>query len=180
MFAPADEKLIKRALDNNQQAWLQLVKRYEGLVYNYGLRMLGQRDDAEDLLQEVFLSVFRNLASWRGEASFKTWLLTITHHRCIEVYRRRREHIDIDGVDSPVSDIDWHHPEQVYQGQQRGLQLLVALHKLPLEQRQVVELKFFQHLPLAAIAAQLNVPLSTIKSRLYSAVDKLQQELETA
>ncbi|CAI8153093.1 RNA polymerase sigma factor [Pseudidiomarina mangrovi] len=178
MFAPSDERLIERALDNNKQAWLQLVKRYEGLVYNYGLRMLGQREDAQDLLQDVFLSVFRNLAGWRGEASFKTWLLTIAHHRCIEVYRRRRDHLDMDSVDSQVSDQDWHHPEQVYQGQQRGNQLVAALQKLPLEQRQVVELKFFQHLPLADIAAQLEVPLSTVKSRLYSAVEKLQRDLE--
>ena len=180
MFAPSDERLVERALDNNKQAWLQLVKRYEGLVYNYGLRMLGQREDAQDLLQDVFLSVFRNLAGWRGEASFKTWLLTIAHHRCIGVYRRRRDHLDIDSIESQVSDQDWHHPDQVYQGQQRGQQLVEALQKLPLEQRQVVELKFFQHLPLAEIAAQLDVPLSTIKSRLYSAVEKLQQYLEAA
>ncbi len=178
MFAPSDERLIERALDNNKQAWLQLVKRYEGLVYNYGLRMLGQREDAQDLLQDVFLSVFRNLAGWRGDASFKTWLLTIAHHRCIEVYRRRRDHLDMDSVDSQASEQDWHHPEQVYQGQQRGNQLVAALQKLPLEQRHVVELKFFQHLPLADIAAQLEVPLSTVKSRLYSAVEKLQRDLE--
>lgn len=180
MFAPSDERLVERALDNNKQAWLQLVKRYEGLVYNYGLRMLGQREDAQDLLQDVFLSVFRNLAGWRGEASFKTWLLTIAHHRCIEVYRRRRDHLDIDSIEGQASDQDWHHPDQVYQGQQRGQQLVEALQKLPLEQRQVVELKFFQHLALADIAAQLDVPLSTIKSRLYSAVEKLQQYLEAA
>ncbi len=180
MFAPSDERLVERALENNKQAWLQLVKRYEGLVYNYGLRMLGQREDAQDLLQDVFLSVFRNLASWRAEASFKTWLLTIAHHRCIEVYRRRREHIDIDSVDHQASDQDWHHPDRVYQGQQRAKQLVTALQQLPIEQRQVVELKFFQHLPLAEIAAQLHVPLSTVKSRLYSAVEKLQHYLETA
>lgn len=178
VFAPSDEKLIRRALDNNKQAWLQLVKRYEGLVFNYALRMSGNHDDALDLMQDVFLSVFHNLAGWRGESSFKTWLMTIAHHRCIEHYRRKREMQDEYEFDQAASDDEWHNPEQVYQGQQRTQQLVNAMQELPIEQRLVVELKFFQHLKLQEISQQLAVPLNTVKSRLYNAVEKLQQLVE--
>lgn len=178
MFAPSDERLIKRALENNKQAWLQLVKRYEGLVYNYALRMLSNRDDAMDLMQDVFVSVFRNLGGWRGECSFKNWLMTIAHHRCIEHYRRRRDYHSDDELDDQASDADWDNPERIYAGQQRGQQLIRAMQQLPLEQRQIVELKFFQHLKLQDIATQLDIPLNTVKSRLYSAVSKLQELVE--
>ncbi len=178
MFAPSDERLIKRALENNKQAWLQLVKRYEGLVYNYALRMLSNRDDAMDLMQDVFVSVFRNLGGWRGECSFKNWLMTIAHHRCIEHYRRRRDYHSDDELDDQVSDADWDNPERIYAGQQRGQQLIRAMQQLPLEQRQIVELKFFQHLKLQDISTQLDIPLNTVKSRLYSAVSKLQELVE--
>lgn len=178
MFAPSDERLVKQALLNNEKAWLQLISRYEGLVYNYALRMLGNRDDALDLMQDVFLSVFRNLATWRGECLFKNWLMTIAHHRCIEHYRRRKPTTDDSAIADYASDDEWHSPEQVYAGQQRGQQLFRAMQKLPLEQRMVVELKFFQHLQLTDIASQLNVPLNTVKSRLYGAVNKLQEWVE--
>lgn len=178
MFAPSDERLVKQALADNKKAWLQLISRYERLVYNYALRMVGNREDALDLMQEVFLSVFRHLASWRGESSFKTWLMTIAHHRCIEHYRRRKLISSDSELTDHASDDEWHNPEQVYAGQQRGQQLFRAMQKLSLEQRLVVELKFFQHMQLADIAQQLEIPLSTAKSRLYGAVTKLQEWVE--
>ncbi|RUO47446.1 RNA polymerase sigma factor [Pseudidiomarina donghaiensis] len=178
MFAPSDQRLVKQALINNKKAWLQLISRYERLVYNYALRMVGNREDALDLMQDVFLSVFRNLATWRGESSFKNWLMSIAHYRCIEHYRRRKFATDDSEVADQASDDDWHNPEQVYAGQQRGMQLFRAMQKLPLDQRLVVELKFFQHMHLADIAQQLEIPLSTVKSRLYGAVSKLQEWVE--
>src|SRR5690554_1247319 len=103
VLAPSDERLVKLALTNNKRAWLQLVKRYEGLLYNYGLRMLGNSDDALDLMQDVYLSVFRSLSSWRQESSFKTWLMTIAHRRCVEQYRKRRDEVSDEGMEEQYS-----------------------------------------------------------------------------
>ncbi|WP_241967696.1 RNA polymerase sigma factor [Pseudidiomarina insulisalsae] len=169
---------MKRALDNNKQAWLQIVRRYEGLVFNYALRMSGSRDDAMDLMQDVFMSLFRNLAGWRGESSFKNWLMTIAHHRCVEHFRRRKDYAEDYDFEQQESSLDWDSPEAVYQGQQRTQQLVRAMQQLPVEQRLVVELKFFQHLKLQEISQQLDVPLNTVKSRLYKAVENLQKLVE--
>jgi len=178
VFAPSDERLVQQALTNNKKAWLQLIQRYERIIYNYALRMLSNRDDALDLMQDVFFSVFRNLESWRGDSSFKTWMMTIAHHRCVEHYRRRKSGHDESDFENHMTDNEWDNPELVYAGQQRSQQLVRAMQKLPLEQRLIVELKFFQHLSLADIADQLQVPLNTVKSRLYGAVAKLQEWVE--
>lgn len=178
VLAPSDERLVKLALTNNKKAWLQLVKRYEGLLYNYGLRMLGNSDDALDLMQDVYLSVFRSLSSWRQESSFKTWLMTIAHRRCVEQYRKRRDEVSDEGLEEQHSTDVWHHPEQVVARQQKGQRLLQAMQQLPMEQRVVVELKFFQHLSHKEIAEQLEISLNTAKSRFYAAIEKLQTLIE--
>ena len=178
VFAPSDERLVKLALRNNKDAWLQLVKRYEGLLYNYGLRMLGNAEDALDLMQEVFFSVYRSLSSWRGDSSFKTWLMTIAHRRCVEQYRRRREEVGDEALAEQESNDLWHDPEQVFVRQQKGLRLLQAMQQLPIEQRLVVELKFFQQLAHTDIAEQLEIPLNTVKSRFYTAIETLKSLIE--
>ena len=104
MFEKTDEQLIQNVLRGQKRAWLHLVKRFESPVYNYALRMTGNADDAMDLMQEVFVSVFRNLSSYRGEGSFKGWLFKIAHYRCIEFYRRKRPNQGLDDTPEIVSD----------------------------------------------------------------------------
>ena len=99
MFEKSDEQLIEKALSGNKRAWMNLLKRYESQVYNYGIRMTGNNEDALDLMQEVFISVFRNLTNYRGEGSFRGWLFKIAHYRCIEFYRRKKPNQSLD--DSP-------------------------------------------------------------------------------
>lgn len=90
MFERSDETLVKQALKGKKSAWVTLVKRYEKNLYNYTLRMVSNPDDALDLMQDVFMAVFRNLASFRGDSPFKGWLFKIAHYRCIEFYRRKK------------------------------------------------------------------------------------------
>lgn len=70
----SDETLVKRALAGSDGAWTKLVRRYERRIYNYALRMVGHQDDAYDLMQEVFLGVYRNLSGYRGDGVFAAWL----------------------------------------------------------------------------------------------------------
>ena len=76
-----DDQLIKSAIAGSERAWLQLVKRYEKRVYNYALRMSGNKDDAMDIMQDVLMSVYRNLMSYRGDGEFLAWLLRIVSLR---------------------------------------------------------------------------------------------------
>lgn len=176
MFDKSDEQLISQALSGNKRAWLNLIKRYEKPIYNYGIRMTGSNDDALDLMQEVFVSVFRNLSNYRGEGAFKGWLFKIAHYRCIEFYRRRRPTQGLD--DTPELESNGIGPEQSVAVGQGNAQLVGAMQQLPFTQKAVVELKFFGQFTFEEIAEQLGISTNTAKSRLYSALDKLRALME--
>lgn len=176
MFDKSDEQLIAKALNGNKKAWMNLIKRYEKPIYNYGIRMTGNNDDALDLMQEVFVSVFRNLSNYRGEGAFKGWLFKIAHYRCIEFYRRKRPTQGLE--DSPELESSEDGPEQTALIGQGNAQLVGAMQQLPFAQKAVVELKFFGQFTFEEIADQLGISTNTAKSRLYSALDKLKTLME--
>ena len=178
MFIKRDEKLVEQALKGNKKAWFTLISRYEGAMYQYGIRMTGNSHDAADLMQEIFISVYRNLASFRGESKFKNWMFKIAHYRCIEHYRKKKPTESLDDVpESPAEDEEACPVMQLNMGQQAKA-LVSAMQSLPVNQRTVVELKFFQHCTFEEIGQQLGVSTNTVKSRLYTALDKLKGQLE--
>lgn len=176
VFEKSDQQLIEKALKGNRRAWLSLVKRYETQVYQYGVRMTGSREDGLDLMQEVFVSVFRNLSGYRAEGSFRGWLFKIAHFRCIEFYRRRKPNQGLDDIPEVASQDPC--MEAVLSAQQQSASLLMAMQQLPLSQRAVVELKFFGQFTFGEIAQQLGISDNTAKSRLYSGLAKLKEYLE--
>ncbi len=178
MFERSDETLVKQALKGKKSAWVTLVKRYEKNLYNYALRMVSNPDDAMDLMQDVFVAVFRNLVSFRGDSPFKGWMFKIAHYRCIEFYRRKKPTQSLDDIPEQEEQTSDACPEMsMYNGQQANL-LNGAMQLLPVNQKLIVELKFFQHCTFDDIAQQLGISVNTAKSRLYSALDKLKVHLE--
>lgn len=176
MFERNEQQLITKAQLGNKGAWNQLVKRYESAIYNYGVRMTGNAEDASDLMQEVFISVFRNLSSFRNQGSFRSWLFRIAHYRCIEFYRRKRP---MQGLDDTPEVIDQAlSPEQGLALKQSNVELVAAMQRLPINQRAVIELKFFGQFTFEEIAEQLGVSSNTAKSRMYSALEKLKTGME--
>lgn len=178
MFERSDETLIKQALKGKKSAWVALVKRYEKCVYNYALRMVSNPDDALDLMQDVFMAVYRNLSTFRGDSPFKGWILKIAHYRCIEYYRKKRPTQSLDEAPDPEDESMITCPESVAAIGQQAKQLMEAINCLPINQKLVVELKFYQHCTFDDIAYQLGISVNTAKSRLYSALDKLKGHLE--
>ncbi len=178
MFERSDETLVKQALAGKKSAWITLVKRYEKHLFNYTMRMVSNREDAMDLMQDVFVAVFRSLSSFRGDSPFKGWLFKIAHYRCIEFYRRKKPMQSLDDVPEQEEE-DLHAcPEHNVSSGQQAADIQKALQILPVNQKMVVELKFFQHATFEDIAYQLGISVNTAKSRLYSALDKLKGHLE--
>ena len=167
-----DEKLIQRALDGSERAWFALIKRYEKRLYNYALRMTGNPDDAMDVLQDVLLSVYRNLSSYRADGVFAAWLFRIASFRCTDFYRKKGRQFpstdDVDIADESATDF----VDNI--NGNKGLTALVS--SLPTDQKHVVELKFFQHFTFDEISAQLGVSSNTAKSRLYAALKKMRDK----
>jgi RNA polymerase sigma-70 factor (ECF subfamily) len=178
VFERSDETLVKQALKGKKSAWVTLVKRYEKSLYNYTLRMVSNPADAMDLMQDVFVAVFRSLSTFRGDSAFKGWMFKIAHYRCIDFYRRKRPTQSLDDIPEQLDESSDECPEHQATSGQETVALHKALQTLPVNQKLVVELKFFQHCTFDDIAKQLGISVNTVKSRLYSGLDKLKDHLE--
>jgi len=178
VFKRSDDVLISQALAGKKSAWVSLVKRYEKGIYNYALRMVNNHADAMDLMQDIFVALFRNLHTFRAESPFKGWLFKIAHYRCIEYYRKKRPMQSLDDTPELSDEESADCPEQALFAQQQSSVLINIIQKLPTKQKLVVELKFFQQCTFDDIAQQLGISTNTAKSQLYSALDKLKLFLE--
>jgi RNA polymerase sigma-70 factor (ECF subfamily) len=188
-LAEQDDALIRAALDGSARAWDQLVRRHETQVYNFSLRLTGNPTDALDLMQEVFLGVYRNLHRFRGESRFSTWLFRIAHNKAIDMARRRPSSTSLESAlqhggdlvearwqqldDAPEQD-----PQALLDERQRNALIQAQMGALPLEQRLVVELKVFQSLTFEEIAELQDLSANTAKTRFYTALRRLKALME--
>jgi RNA polymerase sigma-70 factor (ECF subfamily) len=146
--------------------------------------MLGREEDARDATQETFLAAFKNLRGFRGEAKVSSWLHRIAVNQCITRQRRAkvRSEAALDdeeqrNASSFAAPIEFR-PAGIAEGQERTDAVRRAVNALPLELRQVVVMKEFEDLTFREIADALDLPLSTVKSRLYTALKQLQMRLQ--
>jgi RNA polymerase sigma-70 factor (ECF subfamily) len=178
-----DEIIVERALSGDAEAFGEIVRRWERRIFALTYGMLGREEDARDATQETFLAAFRNLRGFRGEAKVSSWLHRIAVNQCITRQRRakvRNESAldDDEGkANSFAAPLDYS-PATVTEGRQRTAAVRRALNNLPLELRQVVVMKEFEELTFREIAEVLDLPLSTVKSRLYTGLKQLQMRLE--
>jgi RNA polymerase sigma-70 factor (ECF subfamily) len=182
--ANTDEDLILRALDGSQRAWIKLVERHERTIYNYCLRQTRQRHDAMDLLQDVFLAVYRHLPSYRGSGEFPAWMMRIAVNKTMDHWRQRQrspqcdtdETAELAMLDSPAP--GEHEPERMLERHYDNQRIHSLMQELPDEQRLVVELKFFQHYTFDQIGQLTGTSVNTVKSRLYASLEKLKDQLK--
>ena len=177
MFKRSDESLIAKALNGDQHAWQQLVNCHQSALYYFGFRLLGSKDDASDLLQDVLMVLCRNLGQYRGDSSFKSWLFGIANYRAMDMLRRRKHSDSDDELADMADDTDGLAEQLDSLQQQKNVQR--QLRSLPLEQRLVLELKFYQQFTFDEIASQLAISSNTVKSRFYAALDKMRLQLES-
>lgn len=177
-----DEIIVQRALGGDAEAFGELVRRWERRIFALTYGLLGREEDARDATQETFLAAFRNLRGFRGEAKVSSWLHRIAVNQCLTRQRRakvRNESAledDADNTGAFAAAIEYS-PANVAEGRQRTAAVRRALNGLPLELRQVVVMKEFEELTFREIAEALDLPLSTVKSRLYTGLKQLQLRL---
>jgi RNA polymerase sigma-70 factor, ECF subfamily len=164
-----DADLVRRHLDGDPRAFERLVSRHRDRVYHLCLRMVGNPEDALDASQDAFVHAFRNLARFRGEAAFTTWLHRITVNACYDLLRRRRRqpvlHVVADDEGAPtepgpsVPD----HADEVA----GTADAVTALASVPEEFRAALVLADVHDLPYEEIGRILEVPVGTVKSRVH-------------
>ena len=176
-----DETIVERALTGDADAFGELVRRWERRIFALAYGMLGREEDARDATQETFLAAFRNLRGFRGDAKVSSWLHRIAVNQCISRQRRskvRSESALDDEQETSFATPLSHSPAQVAEGRQETAAVRRAINSLPIELRQVVVMKEFEELTFREIADALDLPLSTVKSRLYTAMKQLQLRLQ--
>jgi RNA polymerase sigma-70 factor, ECF subfamily len=166
-----DRDLIKKARRGHVEAYNLLVSRWEKRIYNYILRLVGSREDAQDATQDTFLKAYQSLGRLEDEGRFAPWLYRIAHNEAYSLLRKRR----------PEGEM----PAEIAEGAERPrlfpveLRLAVegALGRLSQEQREAVVLKIYQGFKFEEMAQILDCPVSTVKSRLYTALELLKASL---
>lgn len=179
-----DDELITLCKARDQEAFAALVERYKSRVFSLAYRMLGQREEAEDVAQEAFIHVYQALDTFRIGDKFSSWVYRITSNLCIDHLRRRR-HKEI-SMDAPVDregEVKREFPDQGRspEGQVIDKEFKAALEKAILTlspaYRTVVVLRHVHNLAYEEIARVLNLPLGTVKTRLFRAREILRRKV---
>ncbi len=181
--------LIQRCVAGDEQACVELVNEHQRMVYQLGMHLLGDQDEALDLSQEVFLRVFRTIARFRGQSALKTWIyrIVINQARNRQRWWKRRhrseqvsldEHLEQFGdVSAPVEHVT---PDRVFGQKELASRIRQALERLPFEQRTAIVLREIDGLSYDEIAFSLGVAVGTVKSRLTRARESLRAQLKEA
>jgi RNA polymerase sigma-70 factor, ECF subfamily len=166
-----DLDLIAKARRGDVEAYNVLVSRWEKRVFNYLLRLVSNREDALDVSQETFLKAYQNLRKLDDPARFSAWLFRIAHNEAFSLLRRRKPETELAGEPRPRNTGGRLLPVEL------SLAVESALKRLNEDQREAVLLKIYQGFKFEEMAEILECPVSTVKSRLYTALDLLKTTL---
>jgi len=182
---PSDEELVRAYLEGDDSAFEELVNRYENTIMNMAYRLLGNRSDAADVCQEVFVLLLRKLGSFRGEAKFSTWLYRVSLNACHDHARRLRRHVSLSespGEDLPemeqrLADEGLDSPELSLEKTEVRNMVQEAITRLPHKFKEVIFLHDISGYNYKEVAEILDISLGTVKSRLNRARNRLAEEL---
>jgi len=183
---PIEARLVRRARTGDQQAFAELVALYQDKLYHMAFRMLGNRQEAEDVTQEAFLRVYRNLDRFDEGQKFSTWIYRIATNLCIDRLRKRKqtfsldaestEHEGLDGYAVIPSDDRTPESEMLLTETQRIVR--EAIETLPAKYKSVMVLRYLLDLSLQEIGEVLDMPVTTVKTRVHRGREFLRKKLE--
>lgn len=185
-----DYQLVCRAVEENDQlAYADLMDRYRDSIFHTMLKMVHNRDDADDLTIEAFGKAFRKLNTYTPTYAFSTWLFKIATNNCIDFIRKKR--MKTLSIDEPMGDDDSKDysnnlkaksldPEERFIRQQRSKILRELLERLSEKYRRMIELRYFDELSYQEIADKLDLPIGTVKAQLFRAKELLLDVLKAS
>lgn len=181
-----EAQIIEAAVRGELSAFENLISRYEKKIYNFCYRMTNNKEDAEDLAQEVFIKVYRSLRLFKGNSKFSTWIYRIAYNTCIDKHRKKKMiHIislSPAGEDNENKDMDLPYqglsPEERLLRKEQLMNLQLCIEALRPEYKSVIILRDIQNHTYEEIAEILNIPLGTVKSHISRARLSLRDALE--
>lgn len=183
LFNLNDEQLVELAVAESPEAFGEIVKRWERKIFALCFGILTREDDARDAAQETFIAAYRNLKNFRGDAKVSSWLHRIAVNQCLTIKRRQKtrseNRLDEENTEdqvfiAPPNSL----PSKTAESNERLTLVRQAVQSLPEDLRQIVVMKEFEEMTFQEISDTLVLPLSTVKSRLYTALKQLRIKLE--
>lgn len=179
-----DTYLVKSTLAGDDEAFTSLVDAYNKKIYKLIYYKIPNKEDVEDLTQEVFLKVYRSLKQFDQKRKFSTWIYSIAKNLCIDYLRKKRlKSVSLDAPLFPQEDIfleipdEEHEPELILEKTDQQETIIEAINQLSEEHQLVIKLRHFKSYSYDEISEILDIPVGTIKSRIYRARKKLKDIL---
>ncbi|MDD2303323.1 MAG: sigma-70 family RNA polymerase sigma factor [Prolixibacteraceae bacterium] len=185
--AQYDFSLVEAALTGEEKAFAKLMSRYKDAIYFMLLKMVNNKNDAEDLTLEAFGKAFKNLHQYSPNYAFSTWLFKIATNNCIDFLRKRRgvyvsieNNLENGDNDAPIKLRSTEpNPEEKLIRIQKAILMRKIVHRLKPRYRILVELRYFREFSYEEIAKELNLPLGTVKAQLFRAREMLFKMIES-
>lgn len=174
MNVKVDSDLVKDCISGNKQAFEVLIERYRKQVFNVALRIINNYDDAGEITQTTFIKAFENLHTFDRKRKFFSWIYRIATNEAINYLKSRKR---VESLDENLVSSD-HNPEQHIAESEQDESIQQAIMQLSPEHRVVVVLCHFHNLSYKEIGTILDIPIRTVKSRLFSARRNLKELLE--
>lgn len=178
--AQYDYRLVLSAINGSQKSYEELFKRYKDAIFFMLLKMVNNKNDAEDLTFEAFGKAFRNIKQYSPKYAFSTWLFKIASNNCIDFLRKKKGNtISIDGRDDSENErtipleSNTLNPEQEFIKDQKAKIMRNEVSRLKERYRRLIELRYFEEFSYEEIAKELNLPIGTVKAQLFRARELL-------
>lgn len=185
--AKEDQELVALAIKKDQAAFQKLMTKYKDSIYFMVLKMIRDKNDAEDVTMESFGKAFNNLPKYDPKYAFSTWLFKIATNNCIDFIRKKR--LETTSLDKPISGDDGDEmkidvqsetldPEEKLVKKQRAVSVRGTIEKLDEKYRHLIKLRYYEEYSYDEIASELDIPLGTVKAQLFRAKELLYKMME--
>ncbi len=181
-----DDKWVQKAVSGSQEAYRELMNKYQKPLQYHVLKMVKDQEQVEDLVQEAFMKAFKNLNSYNTDYAFSTWIYRITTNHTIDYLRKKK--LQTTSIDEPRKTKDGelsmelpdqsHMADRDIQRKQRKKIITKAIKNLPDKYRQVIEMRHLEELSYQEISEQLDLPLGTVKAHIFRAREMLYKSLK--
>lgn len=178
-----NENLVKQILDGNELAFERLIRNFQRLVSHIVFRMVSNQSDREDICQDVFIKVYKNLSGFRFDSKLSTWIARIAYNRCINFLEKKKVALyddlspDDKQYDAAASESD--RPDQISQQSDLKALLFKEIDTLPIQYRTIITLYHLDEMSYHEIAGIMGLPEGTVKSYLFRARKQLREKLES-
>ncbi|MGD6801245.1 RNA polymerase sigma factor [Rossellomorea vietnamensis] len=175
-----DIDLYRKVLQNKDSSALRkLYQKYEKLIYSFSYKMTGDREVAEEVIQEVFLKLWKKHAPYdESKGKFSSWLLTMTRNASLDAIRKRNRHESVEYIEKDSLRVTHETPEDIMEWKEKGSAVRDCINQLKEDQQHIVHLAYYKGKTQKAISKSTDTPLGTVKGRIRLALKHLQQCLQ--